>query len=101
LNDANEYYRFTCPEGDYNAQATLFFNTEGGVIRALMNQEINTRWIALFIFTLTWYIFMVFTAGTFIPGGLFVPGMIIGCAIGALVKDLRTYLLSNDNPFIG
>ena len=32
-----EYYAFTCPEGTFNCQATLFFNTEGGAIRALMN----------------------------------------------------------------
>lgn len=34
------YYRFTCQEGFYNPFATLFFNTESGTIRALMNQEI-------------------------------------------------------------
>jgi H+/Cl- antiporter ClcA len=66
-----------------------------------MNQEIQSRWISLLIFTLTWYVFMIFTAGTFIPGGLFVPAMIIGCAIGALIKDLRSFLLASDNPVIG
>lgn len=33
-----EKFAFTCPEGTFNTQTTLFFNTEGGVIRSLMNQ---------------------------------------------------------------
>jgi exosortase/archaeosortase family protein len=36
-----EQYAFTCPGDSFNTQATLFFNTEGGVIRALLNQTIN------------------------------------------------------------
>jgi H+/Cl- antiporter ClcA len=35
--NTEEIFEFTCPEGTFNIQTTLFFNTEGGVIRALMN----------------------------------------------------------------
>lgn len=33
-----ELFAFTCPPDTYNAQTTQLFNTEGGVIRALVNQ---------------------------------------------------------------
>lgn len=95
------YYSFTCPHGEYNPQTTLFFNTESGVIRALMNQTINQKWEALLIFGLTWYIFMIFTAGLFIPGGLFVPGMIVGCAVGSLTNAFKRWTLNWSNPILG
>ena len=36
----------------------------------------------MFIFFLTWYLFTITTYGTNVPAGLFLPGMIIGCALG-------------------
>jgi H+/Cl- antiporter ClcA len=38
-----------------------------------------------FLFFLVWYFFMVVTAGCQIPSGLFVPAMIVGCAIGQIM----------------
>jgi H+/Cl- antiporter ClcA len=98
---AEETYAFTCPEGTFNTQTTLFFNTEGGVIRSLMNQMISENWKATGLFTLTWYFFMVVTAGSQTPGGLFVPAMIIGCAIGSLLNAGRKGFFDKDNPVTG
>lgn len=96
-----KYFSFTCPEGEYNPQTTLFFNTEGGVIRALMNQEINEKWRPLLIFAGTWYVGMIFSAGLFLPGGLFVPAMIVGCCVGSLVNHIKQGVLLWKNPVIG
>ena len=43
--------------------ATLFFNTEGGTIRALMNLELKAETQALLVFALTWYLMTITTAG--------------------------------------
>lgn len=37
------------------------------------------------VFLLTWYFFTILTYGTNVPAGLFLPGMIIGCALGAVI----------------
>lgn len=66
-----------------------------------MNQEINEKWTSTAIFIATWYFFMVTTAGTQTPGGLFVPAMIIGCALGSLVNEGRNWLMANANPVVG
>lgn len=44
---------------------------------------------------------MVVTAGSQIPGGLFVPAMIIGCALGSLVNSAREGIFKNFNPVMG
>ena len=36
------------------------------------------------MFLATWYFFTILTYGTNVPAGLFLPGMIIGCALGDL-----------------
>ena len=36
----------------------------------------------LFFFVLVWYVFMCLNYGTNVPAGLFLPGVIIGCATG-------------------
>jgi len=35
-------------------------------------------------FLAVWYGFTIITYGTNVPAGLFLPGMIIGCAVGDL-----------------
>lgn len=36
----------------------------------------------MFIFFISWYFLMAITYGVNVPAGLFLPGMIIGCAVG-------------------
>jgi H+/Cl- antiporter ClcA len=38
----------------------------------------------MIVFAAVWYFFFITTYGIFLPSGLFLPGMIIGCAIGDL-----------------
>jgi CBS domain-containing protein len=38
----------------------------------------------LLIYLGLWYVFFVITFGVWVPAGVFIPGMIIGCTIGLL-----------------
>jgi len=64
----------------------LFFNTEGGVIRTLFkySEYFDIRASDLALFGATWYFFTIVTYGVFIPAGLFLPGIIMGGAMGRL-----------------
>jgi len=55
----------------------------------------------LLMFVITWYFFMTTTAGCQIPGGLFVPAMIIGCAIGSMVNNFKNDICPECNPVVG
>ena len=79
-----EYYAGSCSEGYYSPIASLLFNTEGGTIRAIMNNELNTTYQEISGFIAIWYFFFCTTYGCWVPSGLFLPGIIIGCAIGQL-----------------
>lgn len=36
-----------------------------------------------------WYLFTITTYGVWVPAGLFLPGIIIGCAVGAIYEELN------------
>ncbi len=83
-------YKAWCKEdGHYNPLATLMWKTEGGLIRTILGKAQACTPMQLFVFSALWFFFMCTTYGTFIPAGLFLPGMIIGCGIG----DLYTYFI--------
>jgi H+/Cl- antiporter ClcA len=67
-----------------NDLASLFWATEGGVIRNIMDSRIQLDFLPMFLFFSVWYFFTITTYGTNVPAGLFLPGMIIGCALGDL-----------------
>jgi H+/Cl- antiporter ClcA len=46
----------------------------------------------MIIFLAYWIIFTFITYGTNVPAGLFLPGMIIGCAIGHLYGSSLRYI---------
>jgi chloride channel 3/4/5 len=49
-----------------------------------MDNRIDTGYIQMMLFFSVWYFFTITTYGTNVPAGLFLPGMIIGCALGNL-----------------
>lgn len=74
--------------------ASLFFNTEGSAIRTLISGfettdgiTIDTKHIIVYI--VIWYFFTITTYGVWVPAGLFLPGMIIGCAVGSAFETIR------------
>ena len=42
----------------------------------------------MLIYLLAWYLFTITTYGVAVPAGLFLPGIIIGCAVGSIYEDL-------------
>ena len=76
-------------ESEYNPLATLFWKTEGGLIRQIMGMSMQCTAFQMLLFTICWYLFTITTYGVNVPSGLFLPGMIIGCGLG----DLYIYLL--------
>ena len=94
------HVRFRCGENEFNPLATLIFNTEGGTIRQLLSfpKELKTNPedssvpvgdITIFFFV--WYVFTIITYGVWVPSGLFLPGILIGCSVGILYMDLLVY----------
>jgi H+/Cl- antiporter ClcA len=60
------------------------WKTEAGVIRQMMDADVLATRMQMIMFAVVWYFFFITTYGIFLPSGLFLPGMIIGCAIGDL-----------------
>ena len=52
------------------------------------NQEAPISVATIAIYFLVWYIFTITTYGVWIPAGLFLPGILIGCSIGILYLEL-------------
>lgn len=69
---------------EYNPLATLFWKTEGGLIRQIMGTAMQCTAGQMIVFTIAWYFFTITTYGVNVPSGLFLPGMIIGCGLGDL-----------------
>ena len=90
--------QYLCPENTYNPLASLLFNTEGDAIRTLIsNFEVTGgikygNWELLTFFS-AWYFFVIVTYGVWVPAGLFLPGIIVGCAFGGLFANLQNYLM--------
>ena len=50
----------------------------------MMDADVLATRMQMIMFAVVWYFFFITTYGIFLPSGLFLPGMIIGCAIGDL-----------------
>ena len=79
------FIQYKCEKDEYNPLATLLLNTEGTVIKALLNKMAVFTYYPLFLFFLIWYFFTVITYGTMVPAGIFLPGILIGCSLGRMV----------------
>lgn len=94
--------QFRCKNGDFNPLATLIFNTEGGTIRALMSYPIELQdsdnindpaipVVDIVIYFIAWYGLTIVTYGVWVPAGLFLPGILIGCSVGIIYMDVLVY----------
>ena len=72
---------------EYDPLASILFKSEGSIIRNLLDNSVDTSTRENLIIFFSWYLLTIITYGTFVPAGLFLPGMIIGCALGALYAD--------------
>ena len=81
---------YDCEKGQYNPFASLFFNSEGDALKSILSGfegpgGINPDLIHMSIFLVVWYILPIITYGVWVPAGLFVPGMVIGVSVGAVM----------------
>ena len=81
--------QYDCPDNNYSPLATLFFNTEGAAIRSIISRfdgsgGILVSWQHMLVYFSAWYFFTITTYGVWTPAGLFLPGIIIGCALGSI-----------------
>ena len=72
----------------------MFFNEELGAIRSIMSGYDGEGGIRLppeqmIVYLLVWFFFTIITYGVWVPAGLFLPGIIIGCAIGAIYEEVQ------------
>ena len=91
--------------------ATLIFNTEGGTIRQFLrfpiiysnsdsiNHAENT--LSIFVYFLVWFVGTITTYGVWVPSGLFLPGILIGCAVGVIYLNFVLYVLGADILKVG
>ena len=76
----------------FDPNLSLFLSTEGDIIKNIMDQGIKIRFENYVIFLLVWYLLTITTYGTFVPAGLFLPGMIIGCSLGQVIFQIMDYM---------
>jgi len=69
----------------FDPNLSLFLSTEGDIIKNIMDKQVKIEYWNQVMFMLVWYLFTITTYGTFVPAGLFLPGMIIGCALGEVL----------------
>jgi len=43
------------------------------------------------LYVLVWYVLTITTYGVWVPAGLFLPGILVGCSIGILYLDLMVF----------
>ena len=94
--------QYDCPDDHYSPLATLFFNTEGAAIRSIISRFCDTggiivSWSHMLVYFCAWYFFTITTYGVWTPAGLFLPGIIIGCALGS-VYQLAVEAIFDINP---
>lgn len=92
--------QFTCGPNEYNPLATLLFSSEGGTVSQMFRypqlmavqisegKDASSLVTDIFIYFILWCFFFTLTFGLFIPAGVFVPGMLIGCSLGMLYLDV-------------
>lgn len=66
----------------YNPIATILWKTEGGLIRHFVDEDPLLTKTQLVVIGAVWYFWTITTYGVGVPSGLFLPGMIVGCALG-------------------
>jgi chloride channel 7 len=76
----------------FDRLATLFFNTQSNTIKSFMSDTREILWQNALIFGLVWFIFTCMTSGVICPAGIFMPCILIGCALGQVYSTFHNWL---------
>lgn len=109
--EANKYgFAFTCPKGSYNDLATPFMSMPGETIRYIFSIEGGSKGRqdytvcnetsschftrrSLGLLCVFYLMLMALASGVAVPGGLFMPSIMVGAAFGGMVGlNLMTWL---------
>lgn len=72
--------------------ATLLFNSQSGQIRVLLSNSVQLNLTETVAFMAVYFFFTVTSYGLSVPAGLFLPAIILGCALGQLYQDVTVWL---------
>ena len=80
----------------------MLLNEEIGAIRSIMSGYDGPGGIRLpitqmLVYLCIWYTFTITTYGVWVPAGIFLPGIIIGCAVGSIYEEIYRGLFRVDH----
>jgi chloride channel 7 len=82
------YQQFLCPDGYYSSSATLFVAPLEQVVRSLFHGTDPLDVGAMLAYATIFFGLLVVSSASAVPGGLFVPQMIVGATIGRSLGQL-------------
>ena len=97
-----ETIQFGCAEGEYNDLGTFFLAQPDGIVRKLLSlgasdrdtlDEAKMHPVNMAIFVFSYFIMMSLACGTAIPGGLFLPTVMLGSSLGVLTAMMYKMVL--------
>lgn len=99
-NSSDILVQYNCPADYYSPLATMFMNTEGDAIRSIIKGfeetgSVHSNQWSLAYFAAMWYFWTIVTYGVWVPAGLFLPGIIIGCAVGGVYAQAEVAVFGN------
>ena len=78
--------QWNCPAGYYNEVASLYMVKSNISMQQLFHLPLTTfSTTSMFVFFLPYFVFGALSSGILIPGGLFVPTLTAGAAIGRII----------------
>jgi len=89
---ADELVQFNCADGEFNQIASLYLVDADITLQQLFHFHKATPGVdhsfgvgTLLIFSVSYFLVAIYTAGCFCPAGLFVPTLVSGAAMGRLI----------------
>lgn len=87
-----------CEDNEYNAVASLWFQTPEATVRSLFHDPPGSHKITtLTLFTIIYYVLSCVTFGLNVSLGVFIPTALVGAAWGRLLAMLAFYLFPQAN----
>lgn len=98
---------FNCTDNSFNSLATLLFTQPNSAIRALYERSLlidaQISWSILLIFCISYFLLCCLSYNMAVPGGLFIPSIIIGASYGRIMGIAMQSLIQppTDDPELG
>lgn len=104
LEDNKMTVQYNCPTGYFSPYASLLFNTEGSIIRALIRgNRAHAHGITIFTISMIgtfgafWYFMSAITYRSAVPSGVFLSSILVGVSVGQIYENCRENLFGIDH----